>query len=159
MLQHRQFNHAVGARNSSRLHEVANRLRRVAATPHPAQRGHARIVPTGYASFLDELAQLALAHHGVGQPEPVEFDLLRRKNPELLDKPVVKRLVIGEFQRTHRVRHLLDRIRLPVREVIHGINAPLVTGPMMLGVQNAVHHRIAHIKVRRTHVDLRPQHA
>ena len=42
-----------------------------------AQCGHAGIVPAGDESFLDELQQLALAHHGVGEVEAVELDLPR----------------------------------------------------------------------------------
>ena len=49
--------------------------------------------------------------------------------------------------------------RLPVRVVVHRIDAPLVAGAVMLGVQDAVHHRVAHVEVGRRHVDLGAQRA
>ena len=67
--------------------------------------------------------------------------------------------MIFELERTHRVRDLFERIGLPVRIVVHRVDAPLVTRPMMLGVQNAVHHRIAHVQIGRSHINLRPQNA
>ena len=47
--------------------------------------------------------------------------------------------------------------RLAVREVVHRIDAPLVAGAVMLGVQDAVHHRVAHVQIGRGHVDLGAQ--
>ena len=46
-----------------------------------------------------------------------------------------------------------------MRKIVHGVNAPVVAGAMVLGVQYAVHHGIAHIQIGRRHVDLRPKHA
>ena len=51
------------------------------------------------------------------------------------------------------------RIGLAVGVVVHRIDAPLVAGAVMLGVQDAVHHRIAHVQVGRGHVDLGAQDA
>ncbi len=67
--------------------------------------------------------------------------------------------MVFELQRADRVRDLLQRIRLPVREIVHRVNAPLVAGAMMRRVQDAVHHRIAHVQVGRCHVDLGAQRA
>ena len=67
--------------------------------------------------------------------------------------------MVLKLQRADGVRDVLDRIRLAVREVVHRIDAPLVAGAMMLGVQNAVHHRVAQVEVGRGHVDFRPQGA
>src|SRR5260370_13721443 len=61
------------------------------------------------------------------------------------------------FQGTHGVRDALDRIRLPMCIVVHRVNTPLTTGTMMVHVENSIHDSIAEIKVRRTHIDLRPQ--
>ncbi len=65
--------------------------------------------------------------------------------------------MILKLQRAHRVRDLLDRIRLPMGVVVHRINAPLVAGAVMRSVQDAVHHRVAHVQVGRSHVDLGAQ--
>ena len=46
-----------------------------------------------------------------------------------------------------------------MRVVVHRIDAPLVSGAVMFGVQDAVHHRVAHIEIGRSHVDLGAQHA
>ena len=139
--------------------EVANRFRRIAAPPDARKRGHPRIVPAVHMSVLHQRQQLALAQQRVGEIQPVELELLRRKDAELLDEPVVQRPVIFELEGADRVGHLLDRIRLPVRVVVHRIDAPLVARPVMVHVQDAIHHRIAHVQVRRGHVDLGAQRA
>ncbi len=72
---------------------------------------------------------------------------------------LVKRLVVGELEGAHGVSDALQRIRLPVGVVVHGIDAPLVAGALVRGMQDAVHHRVAHIQVGRGHVDLGAKHA
>src|SRR3989442_14668531 len=44
-----------------------------------------------------------------------------------------------------------------MRIVVHRIDAPGVAGPMMRLMPDAIENRIAHIDVRRGHVDLRTQ--
>ena len=78
--------------------------------------------------------------------------------PELLDIPAVDGLVVSELQGTHGVGDALDGIRLAVCVVVHGIDAPLVARALMRRVQDAVHDRIAHVQIRRRHVNLRAQH-
>ena len=65
--------------------EGADRFRREAAAADAGEGRHARIVPAVDVLFLHELQQLALAEQRVGEVEAVEFDLLRRKDAELLD--------------------------------------------------------------------------
>ena len=48
--------------------------------------------------------------------------------------------------------------RETVGKIIHGINAPVIAGAVVVGVQDAVHHRVAHIQIGRGHIDLCPQH-
>src|ERR1039458_10587294 len=55
------------------------------------------------------------------------------------------------------MRDALDGVGLAVREIVHRIDAPLVARAVMFGVQNAVHHRIAHVQVLRSHIDLGAQ--
>jgi hypothetical protein len=64
-----------------------------------------------------------------------------------------------EFERAERVRDALDGVGLAVREVVHRVDAPLVAGARMLGVEDPVHRRVAQVDVRRGHVDLGAQHA
>ena len=66
--------------------------------------------------------------------------------------------MVLELQRAERVRDALDGVRQRVREVVHRVDAPRVAGAVMLGVADAVEHRVAHVDVRRRHVDLRAQH-
>ena len=65
--------------------------------------------------------------------------------------------MVLELQRADRVGDAFDRIALAVRVVVQRIDAPLVARAMMMGVLDAVHHRVAQVDVRRRHVDLGPQ--
>ena len=129
----------------------------------PAQaddRRHARIVPARDVLLDDELQQLALAHHRVGQVEAGELDLLRaRRHRQVGEQPVVERPVILELERAQRVRDLLDGVRDRMRVVVDRIDRPLVAGAMVRDAPHAIEHRVAHVDVRRRHVDLRAQHA
>ena len=140
-----------------RAAEVADRLGRVAAPPDSGEGRHAGIVPAAHVALLHQREQLALAHHRVGEVEPVELDLLRMIDAQLLDVPVVQRPVILELQRADGVGDALDGIGLAVGVVVHRVDAPLVAGAVVLGVEDAVHHRVAHVQVGRGHVDLGPQ--
>ncbi len=158
ILEHHQIGEAVVLRDADRLAEIADRFRCVPPTAKAADGRHARIIPAADTIFLDQFQQLSLAHHGVGEVEPGEFDLLRVVDVEGIEAPVVQRTVNLEFERADRVRHFLNGIGLPMGIVVHRVEAPLVAGTMMFGVQNAVEHRVAHDEVFGRHVDLRPQH-
>ena len=134
-------------------------FRRVAAAAQAADRRHARIVPAGHVPLLHELQQLALAHHRVVQVEARELDLLRTIALEQAGhQPVVQRPVILELQRADRVRDRLDRVRQRVREVVHRVDAPGIAGPVVRGMADPVQRRVAHVEVRRRHVDPGAQH-
>ena len=150
---------AVELGHADALAERPHRLGRVAAAAQAADGEHPRIVPAGDVLLLHELQQLALAHHRVGEIEPGELDLLRVVDAQLAAEPVVQRAVVLELQRADRVGDALDRVGLPVRVVVRRVDAPLVAGAMVVGPLDAVHHRVAHVDVRRGHVDLRPQRA
>src|SRR6201990_1435850 len=77
---------------------------------------------------------------------------------EFVENPVVQRPVVFEFERAQRMRDVLERIRNAVRVVVHRIHAPGVAGAVVMREADAVQHRVAHIEVRRRHVDLRAQH-
>ena len=55
--------------------------------------------------------------------------------------------------------YVLDGVGLPMREVVTRINAPSRSGAGMLGVQNAIEHRVTQVDVSCAHIDLRAQHA
>ena len=159
MLQQRDVDHAIDFRHADRGAEVADRLGRVAAAAQPANGRHPRIVPTAHKTVLDQFQQPPLAHHGIGEIQPGELDLLRGEDAQLADVPIVERPVILELQRADRVGDPLDRVGLAVGEIVGRVDAPLVAAAVVRGVEDAVHHRVAHVQVGRGHVDLRPQGA
>ena len=57
------------------------------------------------------------------------------------------------------MRDALDGVGLAVSEVIARIDAPRLAGARMLGMKNAIEHRVAQIDVAGGHVDLGAQHA
>ena len=78
---------------------------------------------------------------------------------QVLDEPVVERAVVLELKRADGVRDALDGIRLAVREVVGGVDAPGIAGARVRGVQDAVEDGIAQVEVGRRHVDAGPQDA
>jgi hypothetical protein len=70
-----------------------------------------------------------------------------------------QRPVVLELQRADGVRDALDRVGLPVCHVVGGVDAPGVACSRMLGVQDPVQDRVAHVDVPGGHIDLRSQHA
>ncbi len=159
-LQHRHIDDAVGLGDADALDEVADRGRRHAAPPQARQRRHARIVPAGDVAAAHQFGEHALRQHRMGQIEPGEFVLVRvRGHRQVFQKPVVKRPVILEFQRADGMGDAFDGVRLTVGEIVARINAPGFAGARMLGMQDAVEHRVAQIDIARRHVDLGAQHA
>ena len=65
--------------------------------------------------------------------------------------------MIFELEGADRVGDPFDRIFQAVRPVVHRVDFPGAAGPVMLGVHDPVHDRVAHIEVGRGHVDLRPE--
>ncbi len=51
----------------------------------------------------------------------------------------------------------LDRVRLPVGKVVHRVDAPFVASAMMMRLQDAIEHGVAHVDVGRRHVDVGAQ--
>ena len=66
--------------------------------------------------------------------------------------------MILELECTQRMCDLLDRIALAVCEVVHRIDAPLITRAVMRGMQDPIHHGVAEIEIGRGHVDFGTQH-
>ena len=158
-IQHPHVDDAVGLGDADALDEVADRLGRHAAPAQAGERRHARIVPACHVTAAHQLGEDALRQHGVRQIEPREFVLMRmRRHRQIGQEPVIERPVILELQRADRVRDAFERVRLAVGEIVARINAPLFSGARMLGMEDAVHHRVAQIDVARSHVDLGAQH-
>ena len=61
--------------------------------------------------------------------------------------PVVQRPVIFELQGTERVGNPLNGVAKTMGVVIHRIDAPLVSGPVVGDLENPVQNRIPHIDI------------
>ena len=51
------------------------------------------------------------------------------------------------------MRDTLNRIGLPVREIVGRIDAPLRAVSIVRRAENAIHHRVAHVKIGARHID------
>ncbi len=160
VLEHRDIDDAVGARDADAAHELADRGRRHAAPAQAGERRHARVVPAVDMALAHQLGEHALRQHGVGEIEPRELVLPRPgRYRQMLEQPIIERPVILEFEGAKRVGYALDGVGLAVREVVGRVDAPGVAGARMRRVQDAVEHGVAQIDVAGGHVDLGPQHA
>ena len=150
--------HGVGhLGDADALAEVTHSAGGVAAA-QAAERGHTRVVPAGDVALLDQLAQLALAHDGVVYAQARELNLPRPVgHGDVVDHPVVERAVRLELQRAERVGYALERVLNGVREVVHGIDAPLAALAVVLKVAYPVNYRVAHVEVAAREVNLRAQ--
>ena len=159
VLEERDIDDVRAFAHAGPVDKIADRLGGVTAPAQPAEGGHARVVPAAHGFFLDQLLEKALAEDGIGQFQAGKLDLPRLENPQLVEKPFVQRAVDLVVDVAQRVRHALDRVRLPVGVVVHRVDAPPVARAVVAGVEDAVHHRIAQVDVGRGHIDLGPQRA
>ena len=158
MLEHLVLDDALAAAHPDQVGELAQGRGGKAPAADAGDRGHAGIVPPAHPAFVDEAQQKALGKHGVGQVEPRELVLPRpRGHGQVLEVPVVERTVVFVLQGADRVGDALDGIRLPVRVVVHRIDAPGLARARMRRVEDAVHDGVTQVDVARSHVDLRAQ--
>ena len=158
IFQQAHVHDAVVSRDADAVAEFPNGFGGVASAAKPGKGGHARVVPAADVAALDEFDEPPFAEDGVGQVEPRKFDLARVVDIEFVEEPVVKRTVILKFQRADGVRDAFNGIRLPVREIVHGVDAPFRAGARMLRVEDSVHHGVAEIQIGRCHVNFRAEH-
>ena len=83
----------------------------------------------------------------------------REGNRQVVDEPVVERPMVLELQRAQGMRDALDRVGLPVREVVGRVDAPRITRARMLRVEDPVQDRVAQVHIGGRHVDPCAQHA
>ena len=159
VLQKRQIHHGVRLADARALDEIPHGLGRVAPAAHAGQRGHARVVPAGDVALFDQPAQIALAHDRAREVQARKLNLAGRVfKPADADDPVVQRPVVLVLQRAEGMRDALQRVADGMGKIIHRVNAPGLAGAVVLLVQDAVEHRVAHVDVGRSHVDFRPEH-
>ncbi len=158
MLKEAVLHSGVDLAHADAVAEVADRSGRVAASAQTADRGHTRIVPSADGAAFDQRAELALTHDRVVDAQSRELDLARlRGQGDVVAHPVVQRSVILELEAAQAVGDVLHRVLDGVGKVIHRVDAPLVTGAVMVQAVDAVDDRIAHVEVARREVDLRAQ--
>ena len=156
--QRRHFDGVVLLGNANTFAELTNGRRGVATTTQARDGRHTRVVPAFNVLVGDQQVQLTLGHHGVFQVQTRELVLTRmHRNGDVIQHPVVQTTVVLEFQRAQRVRNAFQRIADAVGEVVHRVDAPLVTGLVVFSELNAVQHRIAHHDERRRHIDFGTQ--
>lgn len=109
-------------------------------------------------ALIHQLDQLALAHDRVGHVEPCKFILMRRIDPELFDEPVVQRPVRDELKRANAVRNCFYGVALSMSKIVHRIDTPRVSRPVVVRVFDSIHDRVAEVHVGMCHIDLRPQY-
>src|SRR5690348_11209409 len=110
MFQHGEFEDAVSLGNPNGCAKISNGLGCKSAPANSHQRRHSWVVPAAYVALLYQPEQLAFAQQSVGKIQPVKFDLLRRENPQLLDKPVVERAMVLKFECANGMRDLFQRV-------------------------------------------------
>ena len=130
----------------------------VAAAAQTAQGGHTGIVPAVHDAHFHQLAQVALAHDGVGHVQAGKLALLGEGGAEdVFNDPVVQRAMVLELQAAHAVGDALDGVLNGMGEVVHRVDAPLVALTVMLGVLDAVDGRVTHVHVGAGQIDLGTQ--
>ena len=148
VLQQGDIGGAVVFGDADSLAEMADGFGRVAAAADAGDGGEAGIVPAGDVVFLHELEQFTLAHDRVGEAEARELDLARGGgNGAVFDEPVVERSVVLELQGAEGVGDVLLRVLQRVGEVIHRVDAPVVSGIVVLRMHDAVHDGVTHVHV------------
>ena len=68
-----------------------------AAPAQAAQGGEARVIPAAHHAILNQFAQFALAHHGIGQVQTGELDLAGLELAQLFQEPLIERAVDDVF--------------------------------------------------------------
>ena len=71
----------------------------------------------------------------------------------MVEKPLVERPVVLEFQCGDRMGHVLDGVCLAMGEIVAWIDGPSRADARMTRMEDAVEHGIAQVDVRRCHVD------
>src|SRR2546425_3382652 len=152
-------NDRVTLRHTDGVAEISNSFRRITAPSKPAQRGHARIVPPIDGTLRHKREQLSLAQDGIAEIQPSKFNLNgARRYRQLFQAPIVKWTVIFEFQRAKRMRNVLERIGDWMCIVVHRVDHPFRSLAIMRHIHYAENDGIAHVDVRRCHVDLCAKH-
>ena len=156
--QHAHFHGVFLLGHTDTLTKLANGRRGIATTTQTGDGRHARVIPPFNVTVGHQLVKLALRHNRVFQVESRELVLARMTfDADVVQHPVVQTTVILKLQGTQRMADAFNRIRNTVGKVIHRVDAPLVTGLMMMDETHPVQHGITQHHKGRCHVDFSPQ--
>ena len=154
VFQQGNFDDVLPLGNPDHLAEPAYGLRRIAAPAKTGEGRHPGVVPAAHVTLVYELGELALAHHRMAQVQPSELDLLRVVYVQGVEEPVVEGPMVLVLHGADRVGDTLHGVGLPVGEVVHGVDHPLIAGAVMRRLQDPVQNGVPHVDVARRHVDL-----
>ena len=156
VLEECEVNHCIYLRNTVSGVEVMDGSRCITTAAKTTERRHTRIVPSVDKTCLDHVAELSLRKYRMGDTQSCKLDLTGlRGYGYILDDPVIQRSVCLKLERAEGVCDTFKCIFDRVREVIHRIDAPLVTGVVVTHVVDTVDRRITHIEVAGSQIDLR----
>ena len=79
---------------------------------------------------------------------------MARIDAQGLDKPIIERSVNIKFESAYRMGNIFDGVALAVGIVVHRINAPLISGPMVMGVLDTIKNRISEHHIWMSHIYL-----
>src|SRR5690554_7201040 len=164
VLQQGNVDHIVAPCHTHAVGKHANAFGGVAPAAQARNGGHTGIVPARNDALLHQFEQLALTHYGVVEVEAGKFDLTGTycrgvfAFQNLVEEPVVKGAVHLKLEGANRMGNLFYKVALTVRKIVHGINAPLVAGPVMVAVDDAVHDGIGHVLIVRGNIYFGPQY-
>ena len=159
MFEHGNFQLAVCLGNARRGAECAYGFGRIAPLPHAAEGRHTRIRPAFHLALVHQLFQIALGHYRALYVQAREFYLPGSGNEAAVGLyPIVQGAVVFEFQRADGMGYALERVFQRVREVVHGIDAPLIARAVVRGAQYAVDDGVAHVDIGRSHIYLGAEH-
>ena len=145
----------VALGNAAQVDKALDGGRCVAPAAQAGDGDQTRVVPAVDNILLDKLFDIALTGDLVCQIHLGKLDLSgRMRILSLAHDPVVQRTVVLKFQCAEGVGDPLYGVLDRVSKIVHGIDAPLVTGRM---VRHTVNDRVAHVDVGACHIDLCPQ--
>ena len=156
--QHAHLDDVVLLGHADALAELADGGRGVTTATQTGDGQHARIVPTADVPLGHQQVQLALGHDGVFEVQTRELVLTRvTVDADVVQHPVIEATVVLELQGAQGVGDPLQGVRDAVGEVIHRVDAPLVTGLVVVSKLDAIDDGIAHHHEGGCHVDLGAQ--
>ena len=158
-LQQTEVDHVLPFGNADAVAKCADAFWCEAPSAQSADGGHAGVVPPVDYAFFDQTQELALGHHCVVEVQSGKLDLSAREDLQCLNEPLVEGPVHFKLQRAQRVGDAFNGITLAMGEVVHGVDAPIVPGPVVVGAFDAVNHRVTHVHVGVCHVNFGAQYA